>query len=673
MTEINSSAPVRFARTQLENACREAGIPLPDTALTRDADLAEQSYFLHDQGDTLLIRAADEEGAMSALLDLTDSVRATGAPRVAGGLHVPSVAHRGIKLNVPLDARSPSYTDCGDSAQCNIAFMWEESFWQGLLDRMALDRYNTLTLWNLCPFPSMVRVPEYPEAALEDVMVSAAMTGGTSRALEFYTEDMKKNLVCVKKMTVDGKIAFWTRVFRYAADRCIRVYIFTWNLYLYGLEDSGYTFTERADDEETKRYIRCSAAALLRTYPTLAGIGVTAGENLCVEWTETQDMHWVRDTYGRAVEDVLREEPGRKLTLICRTHQTTLPLVTEAFADFKGNLELSSKYAMAHMTATDKPHFSDALVSAKPRGMGLWLTIRQDDFYLYPWAEDEFLECLMAKLPREDLRGFYFGADGVVWGVENQSRSPEVRDRYWYDKHFYVFALMGYLGYRGTLSDEEKRSILRQHMPGLPAESLLLKYRFASRAVQKVSLAHWRHYDFQWYPEGCCFLNEPDRLTCFDDLNLFRVCGASPGTGTASVRETAAGEGAWERDTLDVTEEMLRDADLADAVALPEGRSYAERELKADLERITLLARYYAHKLNAAVALERNQREEAVREIRLAAGYWYRYADETARWYRPQRLSRLRGVVSPDMWHSRVERDIMICEDRREKDVCPDQ
>lgn len=217
----------------------------------------------------------------------------------------------------------------------------------------------------------MVRVPEYPRAALDDVTAASEMSGGTSRALEFYTPEMKETLVCVKRMTIDEKIAFWRRVFQYAEDRCVKVYIFTWNLYLYGLEDSGYALTNSTDDLETQRYIRCSAAALLRTYPTLVGIGVTAGENLCVEWTEIQDMTWVRETYGRAVEDVQLEQPERQVSLICRTHQTTLPLLQEAFVDFEGTLELSGKYAMAHMTATTKPHFQDELIANKTEGMGL--------------------------------------------------------------------------------------------------------------------------------------------------------------------------------------------------------------------------------------------------------------------------------------------------------------
>ena len=673
MNQFSDFPAVAFGRAQLDRACGKLNVSV-DYTLQLDPALPQQSYLLSRDGQALFLRAGDEEGALHALLDLADSIEAHGGePVLPEGLQTPYILNRGIKLNVPLDARTPSYTDCGDSAQDNIVFMWDEGFWQGLLDRMALQRYNALTLWNLCPFPSMVRVPEYPDAALNDVMISSFMAGGTSRALRFYTPEMKENLVRVRKMTIDEKTAFWHRVFRYAADRCVKVYLFTWNLYLYGLEDSGYALSELADDPETRRYIRCSVKALLREYPSLAGIGVTAGENLCPEWTETQDMHWVRDTYGRAVEEILSEDPDRDLTLICRTHQTTLPLLTEAFADFRGKLELSSKYAMAHMTATEKPHFSDALFAQKAPGMGVWLTLRQDEFYLFPWADDEFLSSFMEQLPRDDLRGFYLGSDGIIWGIENQSRSPDLQNRYWVDKHFAFFALVGRLGLRGYVDGAERKLLMKKLAPGFPSEPLLRKMRHASHAVRLVSLTHWHPYDFQWYPEACCCLNEPDTTTVFLDLNEFLRCGACPEAGAASAAETARREADGKRTALDVAAEMLKHADLADAIALPEGSTPAERELRADLNRITGLTRYYAFKFRAAVLLLRGQREEARRNMRQAADYWRRYADETARWYRPQRLSRLRGVVSPDMWVSRAERDVWICENGRDENVCIDE
>ena len=45
------------------------------------------------------------------------------------------------------------------------------------LDEMARRRFNVLTLWSLHPFPSLVRVPEYPDVALDDVWRSRVPLG----------------------------------------------------------------------------------------------------------------------------------------------------------------------------------------------------------------------------------------------------------------------------------------------------------------------------------------------------------------------------------------------------------------------------------------------------------------------------------------------------------------
>ena len=81
--------------------------------------------------------------------------------------HTPHIAQRGIKFNIPLDLRTPSYSDNSDSAQANIPEMWSMEFWREFLDEMARHRFNVLSLWSLNPFPSIVKVPEYPDVALE--------------------------------------------------------------------------------------------------------------------------------------------------------------------------------------------------------------------------------------------------------------------------------------------------------------------------------------------------------------------------------------------------------------------------------------------------------------------------------------------------------------------------
>ena len=127
----------------------------------------------------------------------------------------PFIARRGIKFNIPLDARTPSYSDDSTSGQANIPEMWDMAFWTRFLDEMARHRYNVLSLWSLSPFPSLVKVPEYPNVALADVKrKTGAMFDATNQGRNMY--DPSWPLETVRTMTIDEKIAFWRGVMQYA-------------------------------------------------------------------------------------------------------------------------------------------------------------------------------------------------------------------------------------------------------------------------------------------------------------------------------------------------------------------------------------------------------------------------------------------------------------------------
>ncbi len=91
-------------------------------------------------------------------LDLAEAVRLGSLDRLTGADKTPYIERRGIKFNAPLDLRTPSYSDNSTAAQANIPEMWSLDFWREFLDSMARNRYNVLSLWNLHPFPSLVRV-----------------------------------------------------------------------------------------------------------------------------------------------------------------------------------------------------------------------------------------------------------------------------------------------------------------------------------------------------------------------------------------------------------------------------------------------------------------------------------------------------------------------------------
>ena len=163
----------------------------------------------------------------------------------------------------------------------------------------------------------MVRVPGYEKVALDDVR-------STTQTL---------------KMTMDQKIAFWREVMRYGKDRNVDLYVVTWNIFVRGT-DGQYGLTDKYDNPTTTDYFRKSVKQMFLTYPDLAGVGLTTGENM-PGMSTAQKEAWAFDTYGQGVLDAATAQPGRKITLIHRQHQTGAQDIAKTFQSLFDNPDLT--------------------------------------------------------------------------------------------------------------------------------------------------------------------------------------------------------------------------------------------------------------------------------------------------------------------------------------------
>ena len=192
-----------------------------------------QSYGIRVQSEngqrTITVRGADAAGVMYGGLDVAEAIRTGTLDSLKDSDHTPHIAQRGIKLNIPLDLRTPTYTDPSDAAQANIPEMWSMDFWRELFDDMARHRYNVISLWTLNPFPSIVKVPEFPHVALDDVWRTTVKLDEnfSGNGNNFVRPEMLANHEVVKKITIDEKIQFWRDVMQLAKDRGVDVYWFT--------------------------------------------------------------------------------------------------------------------------------------------------------------------------------------------------------------------------------------------------------------------------------------------------------------------------------------------------------------------------------------------------------------------------------------------------------------
>ncbi|TDF90603.1 carbohydrate-binding family 6 protein [Paenibacillus piri] len=680
ITEL--SEPIRIVLASTVEVRAESGI-------SSGPSLSPQGFAIRMErgnGYTLCwVTGADPVGAMYGGLEVADAVN-TGRniEDIGNKICNPHIPNRGIKFNIPLDARTPSYSDNGDAAQHNIEEMWSLDFWREFLDDMALYRYNALSLWNLHPFPSMVQVPEYPEIALNDVKKTTipirARLGGT----EMSTASTLASLETVREMTITEKVSFWREVMLHAKKRGIDVYIITWNIFTYGTEGNRYGITCDQNNEITIDYFRASVRCLLETYPLLSGIGVTAGENMLHNQPQLNE-EWLWRTYGEGVMDVKRKDPERKIRFIHRAHQSALSTIDKAFSNYTDTFDFSYKYSLAHMYSSVHPPFiyqtngykelQGGFLNELPAGKKTWLTVRDDDYYYFRWGDPEFVRQYILNMPsNEKLAGFYMGPDGIVWGREFISTEPDSPRQTIIKKRWYGFMLWGRLSYDPTVPDTHFEKQLGFRFPETPSRTLFEAWATASKILPLVTTFHWEenHLDFQWYPEAC--YSHPGIAKGFHTVQHFIDDAPMPESGLVSIPDYC--EKIIESSFISgkspsrVAQDLNNYADRTLGL-IEEIYTATDKELRltiGDLRAMSYLGRYYASKILGAVQLclyqktgELSHQMQAVKHLQAASQHWGIYAAQTASQYIPQYLTRQGyDIVDVTALQAEVDRDITI-------------
>jgi hypothetical protein len=639
-----------------------------------------QSYSIRKRGDTIAVLAADSAGAMYGGLDLAEAVRLGTLAELADSDHSPHIDRRGIKFNIPLDVRTPSYSDNSDSAQKNIGEMWSFDFWRDFLDEMARHRFNVLTLWNLHPFPSIVKVPEFPDIALDDVkrtLIPLDDTYSTSGS-DMFRPVMMSKVETVRKMTIDEKIGFWRSVMAYAHNRGIEVYWFTWNIFMYGAEGK-YGITSQQTNQATINYLRASVREAVLTYPQLDGIGITAGEHMEELKGANSKENWLWKTYGQGIMDAKKLQPDRKFRLIHRYHQTVQSEILDAFKDYTDTFELSFKYSIAHMYSIPNPPFiQEALpnITAEHR---TWLTVRDDDIYSFRWGNPEFAREFIRNMPGPDkVAGFYMGPDGYVWGREFLSTEPETPRQLVISKRWYSFMLWGRLSYEPDLPDTLFRRTIAYRFPELAADRANVDKMFqtwaeASKIFPQITRFFWGDIDVRWFPEAC--LSHPRGAQGFYTVKHFVEGDTMPGSGVLNIidwrRKKLAGQPMEGTTPIEIADALSGQASktlrMVAELRSVHGQTKELRLTLGDMEAMAHLGNYYSEKVRAAADLalfdksgKPEERESAIRHLQAALDHWKRYANVYVIQYEQPKLYNRVGVVDIPGLISKVEQDISI-------------
>ncbi len=594
------------------------------------AGLGEQAYGLRTTTapqKAYWALGGDANGAMYGGLQLAENLRFERFSGTYTLQESPAILRRGIKLNLPWDRGSVTY---GRSSASGINHaihqVWDMTFWTTWLDEMARHRYNVLSLWSNHPFTSLIKLPDYPEVAIQDVT-------------DF---DGKR-----KAMSIDEKIEFWRKVMAYAKARGFEFYLFNWNIWTDGASGK-YRITDEkskaATSPATIAYMRKCMSTLLETYPGLDGFGITQGEHMSEN--DAENSAFLAQTYGLGLADYARTNPARKFTFIHRWHLADFKEIKDNFSELftlpNVKFEMSYKYSLAHMYSAARPQrMQETQVRALlEHHLKSWLTVRNDDFYYHNWGDPDFARAyLNGMIAKGDwFAGFYLGADGYCPTRTFFSKNRATQGQLEIQRQWYMFMLWGRLSYNPGTSDQVFRQHLALRYPNVSSEDLFRAWARASRGLPKVGdlITGTLGRDNQWWPEAC--QSNDGFLTAAD----FGKASASKGSKLASIAETASGRLAGKRSTYAVADEIEGDALEALSLVGPL-RATPDTELSGAIDNIkamSYLSIYYAHKIRGATHLQAGDRANA--RNALGAGYWWwrSYSDLMDKMYTGMNMAR---------------------------------
>ena len=657
--EHNGAIPqLAFAAQELEAAFKDSGRMDLRVRLTIDPDSASPEGFeIKTRGSEIEIIGSDASGAMYGGIEVAEHLK-LGLP-IADVKRTPFVEKRGIKFNIPLDARSPSYDDSGDAANENIVHMWDfEGFWKPYLDDLARYRYNVLSLWTCHPYPHMVKTPGFEQAVEEDVYkvrpgVLKNDTKGKYIARTFDANDQEwedgdldsnkdgivdtndDTLELVRKMTIDEKIAHWQKVFQHAGDRGIEITMFHWNVFTYGATGK-HGITADQTNPATIAYLRAAVKELVLNYPSITAIGVAAGENDNERLKgEDSTEAYIFKTYGQGVMDAKAEpgwDPDREIRFIFRNHSTLIADVEKQFASkYDGPVDAEVKYCVGRLYSSRRPLEWEARAIKDgwvPGGYKVWMNIRNDDLYIHRWGSPDYVRQFIREMPLDKSPGFVMGSDGYLWGRVFYSTVPDLQGQLEIDKHWYNFRLWGELAYNNELGDAYWTAALK-HRYALSDDAAKLlhdSWQTVSEVVPQLNRAIYEGTDAAFSPEGCMmglasatgFLTVP-MYYYGEGPGLYRrlpmrlkknppagevQCVSVPEWGRAFLDGKLDQFGSDKLTPLQIADKLDGYADAVDA-ALPTLRSqvgdkFELRDLLWDLESMALLGRYYADKQRCA-------------------------------------------------------------------------
>ena len=646
-----TSKHIRFGVSQIEKALRKTGQSAHEQPLATNqssaavtirlippganAPVGKEGYQISNQLGKIRITASDPVGAMYGAMDVAEQIRmgrrlATVTAKTAN----PYLAVRALKINLPwLPYRTGPAMDVHREV-CN-----DLAYWQRLLDMMAQNRLNVLSLWSVHPFAFMVKPTNFPKAC---------------RFSEAEMAEWKQ---------------FWTALFRMAKERGIAPYVVNWNIAVSPEFAKSYGVMERNDTSAVvKRYTKEVVTQVINEYPDLAGIGVTLADwmsnfspvpaNLPVMGPKDRE-DWIEQTVVAGIKaasrpvkflhrSVLSAEPGELRRVINNAQLPDTSLVEIKFNWSHGHS--TPTFALTHDSHSGKR--DDGYWNPLPTNYRIQWMVRNEDFFILRWGQPDFIRQHIAQNKQAYVNGYFVGSEGYIPAKDySHIDSPHRTWDYAFEKQWLFYELWGRLLYDPRTPDAVFESSFANRYALKSGRPMLEATAAASRMPLRLASFFRATWDYTLYSEG--FLSPMPTGGLVDTVSSFisideLIDHATLDPAYLSIKDYTA----LVQADKPVPAGKISPLALANLLDVDAGRVLTRvSRLRpnapptllcelTDLETWAQLSRYFADKLRAGVALQTYRQsgdgakqQQAVALLTKCRAHWQRVSEHTASHY----------------------------------------
>jgi len=557
------AGPIDFGQAELARAQRERGLrPLP-LAVSISSGTPE-SWVLNSGS----ITAADERGAMYALLEAADQIRQESKITPTSG-H-PATLLRGIRVFLHNKDQEESWYFSRE--------YWDSYF--GMLARNRFNRFNLVfahqTNYLAPPYPYLVRLPDFPEIVVP----------GLSDA------DRERNLSTLRYIA------------RAAADHGID---FTLGIWQQSAQVNQVPIVEGITPENIGPYAAAALTEVLRACPEIRSVQVRTNAESGIP--EAQQLGFYRDFLFPAIKNA-----GRVLDL--RTWLQSAA-IADAARQVGVTTRVSTKYWAEHIGRPYQPpetheFFGYQALLEKPRPHDLfWEIWGLGSHRILLWGNAAFVRRIVSTTSLSNTVGFEIDAPPTQKGYGNRAGRWDIftdaqsSRKFWqwdFERYWLFYLLWGRLSYDPATPEVVWMQELQRRF-GAAAPDVYAAYQQSSRVLNEIVAVHLADPNMYIWPE----INPGGLIDSYKEVlpSDWRYIASiaetvqNLRTGAASAKQTPLETAAF----FDAVASNIESAVERASTKLGAGHGEWNGSFP-DFQVLASLARYHANKQRAALNLE---------------------------------------------------------------------